>query len=203
MSYITTDTLFTLYNNVLKPGAHEHHSTALVTHIINKIEFHYEKFVNTAESPPTVRQDGSLRRADVRIATLYLTQHNLRIILICEVKPASSSVYTVESEVQEGCQICVTADKEDVWGLTVHGTKWKIINYTKQNRLNEITGFIDVGSPEAQHLRNAFAIMRKQFEHIQYVSFLPETDLAHCIVGHNLYSSLFLALPLQTMAGIL
>ncbi|KAF1357803.1 hypothetical protein EJ07DRAFT_180861 [Lizonia empirigonia] len=154
MSLLTTPTLIQLYNNILQPNAHEHHSKTFWTHLLRTQFFPEDDFVIATESPPTPLSQDSLRRVDFHISIFNRLQ-KLQIIAICEIKKATGSIDEVEAQLQQACEACVKYTKEDVWGIAVRGTKAQILCYEVQNRYYPLTkGYIDSNSSEASSLCN-------------------------------------------------
>ncbi|KAI1680255.1 hypothetical protein KJE20_10895 [Pyrenophora tritici-repentis] len=154
MSLLTTPTLVQLYNNILQPNAHEHHSKTFWTHLLRTKFFPEDDFVIATESPPTPLPQDSLRRVDFHISIFNRLQ-KLQIIAICEIKKATGSIDEVEAQLQQACQACVTYTKEDVWGIAVRGTKAEILQYTANNRYFSLTdGYMDANLPQANKLHD-------------------------------------------------
>ncbi|KAF2633026.1 hypothetical protein BU25DRAFT_87748 [Macroventuria anomochaeta] len=160
MSLLTTPTLVYLYNNILEPRAHEHHSKTFWTHLIRTKFFPEDDFVIATESPPTPLAEDALRRVDFHISVFNQFQ-KLQIIAICEIKKARGSVDEVESQLQQACEACARFTKDDVWGIAIVGTKAQILQYTAKNRYFPLTqGYIDANSPQAGALSDVFSAIK-------------------------------------------
>jgi len=162
MSLLTSPALVYLYNKILQPGAHEHHSKTFWAHLIRTKFLQGDDIVIATESPPTPLAEDAFRRVDFHVCIINQYQ-KLQIIAICEIKKATGSIDELESQLQQACEACVRYTKDDVWGIAIRGTKAQILQYTTSNRYFPLTnGYIDANSPEASELSRVLMMIKTE-----------------------------------------